>query len=739
MLLSSSNIVPPFGTPHPARRAALAAAAVAGLAVTGASPGSASSGYAVFPPHSAAGTASASANVSHETPDGAVVTAVDVVTLVTGDRVRVTTFSDGRTSASIVSGSPHFGATIKTVRTPSAVYVMPELPVSEQTRFDISMFNVSALARLSGNAVPVTITFGQGVRPHAVPGLTADLADARPAPGGTTVVAAHYSASAAGVTTSGDAWRGVTSVVLPSGASKSAPAGQQMHTLTIKVANLHGGPVRSEQAWVQNVDNVNVFLEPVRIANGVGTISVPEGNYAVFAGSFTRSLIKPDFAVAADTSITMRLSDATVRPTEAVPGYGVVEAGATIQRDSARGGGFVEVFASDRYVFRVQPVARHVQHGHLRSTVNGTHAPASEPLSTADKCMTGSGCPPTISTTLAYTKDFSFGVPADMSFTHPKADFAIVPQQFHANGPAGVNTTDALAFAPFELLSFGTEYPVRVPSLRTIWLQGSKQLRWEQDYLPTAAFGPRPASLTKFSGYTAGAALPVVFAHGPVGPGIEAAFDKDHLGAFCLMCRNGNILHGVMPLFSGAGTAMSGLLGSPAMGSWSLRRGSHVLSSGNSVIAPRVTLPTATHSYTLNAVSHPGVRSWQLSTNVGDVWTFNSGSGDSVIPLLMPSYVPRTALDGSLRPGPTRFPLDFGNIGSANATVTRATVELSADGGAHWTRATVTRVDRNSFAVTYQNPKATASRSTMSIRVTGVDSAGRKVTETALNVYRLVR
>jgi len=531
----------------------------------------------------------------------------------------------------------------------------------------------------------------------------------------------------------------VTSVVLPSEVSRVAPAGQQMRTLTVKVRNLHGGPVRSEVAWVQNVDNIKVFLQPLTIVNGVGTISVPEGNYAVFAGSFTRALIKPDFAVGADTSITMRLSDATVRPTETVPGYGVLEAGATVERDSARGGGFVELLASDRYVFRLQPVARHVSHGHLRSTVSGTHAPTSElPSAVADGCTTGSDCRAMIFKTLAYTKDYSSGVPADMSFSHPKADFAIIPQQFHANGPAAAHAADVLAFAPFEFLSFGTEYPVRVPSLRTIWLQGSKQLKWEQDYMPTATFGPKPASLTKFSGYTAGAALPVVFAHGPVGPGIEAAYDKDHLGALCLMCRNGNVLHGAMPLFSGAGTAMSGLLESPDMGAWSLKRGTDVLGSGNFVIAPHITLPAAPQSYTLRAVSHPGVRSWQLSTRVCDVWTFTSRSGDAVIPLLMPSYVPRSALDGSLRPGPTRFPLDFGNIGSADATVTRARVELSTDGGEHWTRATVTRVDKNSFAVTYKNPKASAARSTMSIRVSGADSAGRKVTETAMNVYRLI-
>lgn len=52
-------------------------------------------------------------------------------------------------------------------------------------------------------------------------------------------------------------------------------------------------------------------------------------------------------------------------------------------------------------------------------------------------------------------------------------------------------------------------------------------------------------------------------------------------------------------------------------------------------------------------------------------------------------------------------------------------------------RATVTRVDRNSFAVTYENPEGTGSAESMSLRVSATDAAGRTVTETAIDAYRL--
>ena len=192
-----------------------------------------------------------------------------------------------------------------------------------------------------------------------------------------------------------------------------------------------------------------------------------------------------------------------------------------------------------------------------------------------------------------------------------------------------------------------------------------------------------------------------------------------------------------MPLFEGAGAGMFGILLSPDMGSWKLTHGLRTWGSGGYVIEPQVTLPPGSQQYTLTASSHPGLRAWQMSTDVTDVWRFVSGSGDAVIPLLMPSYVPRIALNGTLRPGHVRWPLDFGNLGPADAPVTSARVSLSVDGGAHWRAAKVSRVDKNSFAVTYTNPASSGSPEYMSLRVSGVDSAGRTVTETAIRAYRL--
>ncbi len=706
----------------------MATGALTGLGLVSAPPAGAA-GWLTSPAAPAHITTSGGA--SQEAAGGAAVTGGGVVTLVTGDRVRVTTYSDGRLVGTILRGSPHFGDPVNAVQTNDASYVIPMLPVAERMKLDVSLFNISALLVQHGDRVGVEVRFAPGVDPHAVPGLTVHPADARRTPGGATVVPASYGRGTAGVEAAKSTWRGVASVALPSLKQPAVPASYRLHTLTVHVTNRLGNPVRFEQAWVVNVDDAKLFNAPFYILHGVGKVSVPEGNYAVFAGSFSSLLVRPDFSVTADRDVVMSLTDATVHPTEAVPGFKVADSTVSLIRYAERRGGFGESFVSfAAFPFHLQPVPAQLPHGSAHSAVSATMAPKGE---------FSQGLPPDVPSTLAYPKDYQAGVPASMGYTHTRSDFAVVPQRFSANTPAGTRYSDAISFAPFEIFGFAFSYLVHVPGVRTVLLQGNRHLRWIQDFDATMPRGRafKLATLTKDSFYTPGAASPVNFAHGPVGPGLEAGYDRGSTGPFCLLCRHGNRLHGGLPLFSGAGTAMSGLLWNPEMGGWTLRHSYHVLASGHYVIAPDVSLPADAQTYTLTASSHPGTSAWQLSKKVTDSWRFTSAAGDGVVPLLMASYLPSTTLAGTLRPGPVSWPLDFGNLGPADAAVSKATVSLSTDGGHTWRPATVTRTDRNSFAVSYTNPAAAGTTQYMSVRVTGLDAAGRTVTETAISAYRL--
>lgn len=694
---------------------ALTTAGVIGLAVAAAPPGEGSP-YGL----DAAGAGRHLAAQSQETPSTAVVTGGGIATLITGDRVRVTTYSDGRAVATMLPGSPHHGHAVKAIHTNNASYVIPWLPIRERARLDASLFNVTALLASPGDDIAVTVTFAPGTRPHAVPGLTLDASHARVTPDGSTLVPAHYATTGAGIPDLPSTLSGVESIDLPSGTPAAVPPGARTHLLTINVSDRQGDPLASGDAFVQNVDDGGAFSALIIITNGVGTVSVPEGNYAVLSGTFTRLIVAPDFAVVADTEISMNVASATVHPTESLSGYRASDTTVTFVRDAATHGGIGESFLSSRgFPFRLQPVPAHLDHGSAHSAVGAS-------MGATDG-----------SSTMAYLKDFRRGVPKSLRFRHDESEFAVVPQRFHANGPAGTHTSEAVSFAPFEFFGIEFAYDVPVPGERTLLLQGDPRLRWSQDFDAIVTRDGPLASLSKLSRYTPGGALPVNFAHGPVGPGLEAAYDHVRTGPFCLLCRRGDLVHGFMPLFSGAGTAMEGLLWEPDMGSWKLTHARTTLDSGTNFLAPHVRLPAARQTYGLTATSHPSDPSWQLSTTVNDVWRFQSGNGDAVIPLLMPSYVPRTALDGTLRPGHVRWPLDFGNLGPVDSAVTHASVSLSTDGGRTWHRATVTRVDRNSFAVTYENPEGTGSAESMSLRVSATDVAGRTVTETAIDAYRL--
>ena len=400
---------------------ALATATVTGLALLAAPPGDAT-------PAAGRGPATPSPSGfqglrSHETQVSAKVVSGGVVTLVTGDRVMVTTYSDGRTVSSFLPGSPHLGKPASTATTPTGSYVIPKLPTAERTRLDPSLFNVTALLGEAKDRVEVEVTFAPGTEPRDVPGITLETAQAHPGGGGSTVVPGHYSASTSGVGTRTSDWRGVMSVDLPAGRPAAVPGALRTHTLTVKVVDAQGAPVGSELAWVINMDDARLFSSPLEIVDGVGTVSVPAGNYAVTAGTFNLILIQADISVQAATTVRMSLADATVPARETVPEHSPAEGDFTLVVLPAGGGSFTGGSTGPRFSMRVQPVPETLLHGTVWSVVDGTFAPTGE--------VRGQ-----IYSSLAYVKDYRKGVPSSLTFSHPKTDFAIVPQKYYGNGPA---------------------------------------------------------------------------------------------------------------------------------------------------------------------------------------------------------------------------------------------------------------------------------------------------------------
>lgn len=656
-----------------------------------------------------------------------------VVTLVTGDQVRITHRDDGRTTASLLPGSPSEGRPVHTVTTPDGIYVEPKMPVSERVRLDTSVFNITRLAQLSegGAGVPLVVTFAKGTQAHDLPGITVAAATATSLPSGQTRVAASYSPDSAGLTLKSAQLTGVVSVALPP--QRVAPPGKKyvLHTLTVRVLDDKGKPARFAEAWVQNVDNGGLSLAPILVLRGEGKVSVPEGHYSVIAGGFSNWLVvAPEFTVAADRTVSLDARDATSRPSSTMAGTKPLEAEVTLVRTSQRRGSFSWSFGSSRFNVVLTPVVRDVTHGSLNSLVSATLVP--------DDARTGYD---DIQRKLIFTKDARSGVPRRFTVRHHKSDFAVVRHRNFSNGPARNGFSFTFAFSPLEHFAFVFGMSTALPSRQTLWLQGSDDLVWLQGV--EAYFAFRPFSFGEMDApvrsYDAGTTQTLPYFRGPVGPGLERG--STATGRGCGLCRSGNKLTGTLPLWSSAGTGMLGFTypATDKAAVWSLSSRGGTVQSGRYFVTPDVTLPAGSRRYTLNATVAPKFSGWRLSTRVTDSWKFTSERETAAVPLLMPRYVPTDNLRGYLRPGRTSFRLGFDHLGSAQTRVTKAKVRLSVDSGTTWDKARLTRTGGTSFRVAYANPAPKPSQAHVSLQVSAKDAKGRSVRETALDVYRLTK
>ncbi|UPK76652.1 S8 family serine peptidase [Nocardioidaceae bacterium SCSIO 66511] len=635
------------------------------------------------------------------------------MTLVTGDRVRLREYAGSRTTATLLPGSPSSGDPAQLVSSPGHTYVIPKLSVEARKRLDYSMFDVATLAERSG-PVAVRVRFDRDVKPRDVVGLHVDESSARTV-GSASVVDATYTP---GEAVDPAAWTGVNSVRLASTQQPTRSPDYEMRTLTIKAKGPGGGDARFVDAYVQNARNTRLFLYPVAVVNGVGKVSVPKGDYSVVGLGFSRSdswlNIAPEVKVVDDTTVTLRAKQADVHPRVSVAGARTVERSLNLVRTSQQHGSLA--LGLTGFVPRLQPVPAKLAHGGLRAYLDSTLR--------SRKSWRHE----------IYTKDMWAGIPKRISVHHRRKAFARTQQKFHALG-GGAVWSGVYGFAPGETSAWVSEYRVKTPSRRRIWLQARKNVRWLQS--ASVEGKGRFASVSHIRRYQRGRVAAENFQRSPIGPGLERGNDSAATGRYCSFCRDGKELRGSLPLWNSAGTAQFGSFWLRSMGSWSLHHGKQTLAKGAGAIAPKVTLPAKRRKYRLSATARPGFAPRALSGRVSTSWGFSSAKSKRVVRLLMPSYVPPADLRGRVRAGKVSYRLNFDNLGPRESRVKRATVRYSTSGGKKWRKARVQRIDKNSFRVRYRNPSAVGKRRYVSLQVKGKDAGGRTVKETAVRAYRL--
>ena len=102
------------------------------------------------------------------------------------------------------------------------------------------------------------------------------------------------------------------------GAAQLGPA-YELHTLTINGTNATGAPLPGSDVFVMNLDDARLFGAFGGIVDGQWKVSVPSGNYLIIADDFNRTVVSTT-SVTDDTTTSITMADATVKPTMTLPG-----------------------------------------------------------------------------------------------------------------------------------------------------------------------------------------------------------------------------------------------------------------------------------------------------------------------------------------------------------------------------------------------------------------------------------
>src|SRR5215469_2747338 len=252
------------------------------------------------------------------------------VPLITGGRVMVTT-ADGRRSF-LVRGAA--GAAVGYQDAAGDQFVVPAAAVPYVGKqLGTSLFDVSALARdgITGGArIPVALRFAPGARVTAPPWVTLTWARGQVARGYVTVASGRRLGAALARQDGADTvgghlaaaarlFGGLTAMTLAAPGAPAPRPDYPLHILQLKVTDLAGRPANNAVVVVMNTDNARRELTGVPVANGVGRVAVPAGDYMVWGGFVDLTptgrfagfhlVMRNDFRVPARQTTTVRIAE----------------------------------------------------------------------------------------------------------------------------------------------------------------------------------------------------------------------------------------------------------------------------------------------------------------------------------------------------------------------------------------------------------------------------------------------
>ncbi|MEU5093073.1 hypothetical protein [Streptomyces sp. NPDC021356] len=679
-------------------------------------------------------------------------TAPAALTLVTGDRVMVTSVK-GRITYTPVGGSRDAG--FREIRRPDGdVEVIPATAVPFLGHgLDMSLFDVSALRAYSDTGrIPVRLSFAAGQKPIAPAGVTLTSVSGNTAVGYLTSKSATAFGTALRQRNATDATgplpRGLISMTL-AGASAQVPTSARyaLSPVQLNITDLTGAPASNALVTLVNTDSFDrLWADQVPLSDGVARIQAPAGHYMLITSfqdedaagntTATRQVVMDDLTVPSGTGgvTAFNVSEATAsdRITVGTPRPATQNSlSDEVLRTDATGA--TMTFSAD--VSGTTPLY-----------VNAVDTPATGTLS---NMVVWSGSATDYGYDLAFvSKD---KVPANESYQAKPAQLATVRNRLYKSpgySSASGNMTAVLTdpgFGPsltFRPATFGT--------VLTDYVLSTGEGTWSEEMTtPDHVTFTSPADQ-----YVAGRAYTEDWGKGPVAPTSTAVWN----GRACAMCTAGGTLNIGLESLGDSGPGHSGVLlfGMPA--SYHLTAYRDGTQIGETTSTPPLTItgqPLTPATY--RAVADLDVGGSSLGTTSHTDLTMkytpdapsagasdcDGGSGTvpcQVLPMLGAHY-DLAGLDLSDTSTTPRQQLHLTvdhlvvNGAGSDSPVTAATVDVSYDGGKTWQQARLTGAAGDYVASWPNSP--VHSGVLPAIRATAADAAGNTLSQTVTNAYRI--
>ncbi|MGH3375666.1 MAG: hypothetical protein ACRDP6_13080 [Actinoallomurus sp.] len=649
------------------------------------------------------------------------------VTLVTGDRVAVTTGPGGRQSASVLFPRGTKDPVVMTWRRGGDLYVLPHSAAAKLGKtLTVEDFNVSRLLR-SGSAA---------------------------------------------------------------GAPKAAPRASvtpnfQLQTLEIKAINPYGRPDSGDFVQLFNVDDLSKYNPPYQMPltfqNGVVKTTVPAGHYEAVAefdkqdssGNVAAAdiVVLPQFTVSARsaTKITMDARAATSPITASTPRPAVstvttvivdrvdalgVDAPLEFAVNAGRGS-----VAPSVHITPTKPVT--VGKLHYLAFLTLTSRPGSTSAYSYDLVYTAEGA-----------------IPKNQLHRVSAGGLATVPTDYYSEFPGRPEALIRLASVPTLSNAVTSTRLVTAPFHETDYLTADPRIVWNDVltiFNPSSGYSEGDPFVSPYHAYKSGDHGTQQWLKEPIHPGV--AVNQGTLpppgggigvfasGFICGACRAGDTLDFLVFPFAdnNANTNLIEVFGFDRIHqtrTYGFFKDGTQVSSGSLGFGDTLSFAVSPGPATYQLVYDAGRTDpplLTLSPSTHTVWTFGSAhqSGGSlpagwqcspdststacaILPLLFANYDLPTSLAGREGAGATRFTLDVAHIQDGpTSPVADPSVQVSFDGGTTWTAATVARQSGGKFTVSYTNPAAASTDGYAALRVSAHDDAGSQIDQTILRAYAI--